>query len=310
MAFSQGSRSRLSVAAESSFGVLPTSPTFATLPVKKYSLDLDKVYVPGEDIRSDRMQAVGRHGTRSVSGSIEVDLRREDYDDLLESLFFSTFDSNDHLTVGTTPKYLRFEDAALDITKYRQFSGCVVNSATFNIAVNQAVQATFEIVGRDMATSGSSLGSPSAASTYEPFDSFTGTLMEGGVGSGDSLCIVSALQFSINNDVTPAHVILCEDNVDLAAQLEYGMATIEGTMTVYYTGTTLIDKFLNETSSVISATVNDATGTNDYTFYFPNVLYTGAKVSHDPKSRLIELPFKALRGTGGTPWSLRVTRTS
>jgi len=309
--FAQGSRSRFSVAAETGFGVLPSSPSFKTLPIRSQSLDLTKERLQGQDILSDRMGFVDRHGHRSVGGSIEVDLRRGNYDLLLESAFFNTFDTNDHITIGTTPRYLRFEDAALDITQFRQFEGCLVNSASFSIAPNQMVQTTFDIVGRDMTQAGSSLGTPSAPDNFEPFDSYNGGLLEGGVGTNDGICVVSALQFSINNDVSPSHVILCEGNTDRAAQMSFGLATVEGTMTVFYEDATYINKFLNEEESMLSVTVDDPTGANGYTFFMPRIKYNGASVPvANPKDRFIELPFVALKGTGSNPFSLRLTRTT
>jgi hypothetical protein len=311
MPFSQGSRSRLSVAAETGFGVLPTSPTFRDIPFKTHSLDLTKERLQGADIRADRMQTVDRHGHRSVGGSIEVDLRRGDYDLLLESAFFNTFTTNNHLTVGTTPRYLRIEDAALDISQFRQYSGCLVNSASFSIAPNQMVQTTFDIVGRNMVQASSTAGAPSAPLGFEPFDSYNGLLLEGGVGTNDDLCVVSALNFSITNDITPAHVILCEDNRDQAAQMSFGMATVEGSMTVFYEDASLINKFLNETTTSLSVTVDDPTQSNGYTFFFPRIKYNGATVPvANPKDRFIEIPFVALKGTGGNAFNLRLTRTT
>ena len=312
MAFAQGSRSRLTVAAEASFGVLPTTPSFAVLPKRSHSLTLTKERVQGEDIRFDRMQDIDRHGNRSVTGSIEVDLRRGDYDLLLESAFFNTFDTNDHMTIGTTPRFIALEDAALDIGQYRQFSGCLVNSASFNIAPNQMVQTTFDIIGRNMVQDDSSIsGSPTTQTGYEPFDSYNGTLLEGGVGTADGLCVVSALQFSVNNDVSPAHVILCEANRDVAAQMQFGMATVEGSITAYYEDDALINKFLDEEETSLSVTVDDPTGANGYTFFFPRIKYNGADVPlANMQSRFIELPFVALRGGSSNPFSLRLTRSS
>jgi hypothetical protein len=310
MPFAQGARSRLSVAAEAGFGALPTSPSFATLPYRSHSLDLTKERVTGSDILSDRMQSVDRHGNRAVGGGVEVDLRRGDYDLLLESAFFNTFDTNDHLTVGTTPRFLRFEDAALDITQFRQFSGCLVNTATFSIAPNQMVQATFDIVGRNMIQTTATQGAPATPGVFEPFDSFNGALLEGGIGTADGICIVSALTFSIANDVSPAHVILCEANKDQAAQMQFGMATVEGTMTVYYEDAALINKFLNETETSLSVTVDDPTGANGYTFYMPRIKYNGAPVPvANMQSRFIELPFVALK-SASAGYNLRLTRTS
>jgi len=307
--FAQGSRTRLAIGTQANFtAALPSST--AILPIRSHSLNLTKQRVQGADILSDRMQIVDRHGTRTVAGSIEVDMRRGDYDRLLESAFFSTFDTNDVINIGTSPQFFALEDGALDITQFRQFSGCVVNTATFNIAPNQMVQTTFDIVGRNMTQAATPLdASPDAPQGHEPFDSFNGSMSEGGIGTNDTICIVSALQFSIANDVTPAHVILCEGNTDKAAQIEYGMATIEGTVTVYYEDADLINKFLNETETVLSVTVDDPTGANGYTFYMPRVKYNGANVPlANPKSRMIELPFVALKSDAGV--LLRLTRTS
>jgi hypothetical protein len=309
--FAQGANSSLRVASETSFGVLPGTPSFTILPYRTHSLDLTKERVQGNDILGDRMAFVDRHGNRSVTGSVEVDLRRGAYDTLLESAFFNTFNVSDHLTIGTTPQYLAFEDAAVDIDQFRQFSGCLVNSASFSIAPNQMVQATFDIIGKDMTQAGTSLdATPTAASTFEPFDSFSGELLEGGIGTANGLCIVSALNFSITNDVTPAHVILCAGNRDTAAAMQYGMAAVEGTMTVYYEDETLINKFLNETESELSVTVDDPSGTNGYTFYMPRIKLNGAAVPvANMQSRMVEIPFVALKDSS-EGYSLRLTRTA
>jgi hypothetical protein len=311
MAFAQGSNSRLAIAAESSFGVLPSSPSFATLPIRSHSISLTKERVTGADIIGDREQLVDRHGNRTATGSIEVDLRRGDYDLLLESTFFNTFDSNDDIVIGRAPQFFSLEDAALDVSQFRQFSGCLVNTATFNIAPNQMIQATFDIVGRNMVQAQSALGaSPSVPTGFEPFDSYNGVLLEGGIGTGDTLCNISALQFSIANDVAPLHVIMCEGNRDTAAAMQFGMATVEGTLTAYYEDETLIDKFLDEEETSLSVTVDDPTGANGYTFYFPRVKYNGASVPvSNPQARLVELPFVALKSLSDG-FSLRLTRTT
>ena len=310
MPFGQGARSRLSAAPETNFGVLPTSPSFTTVPFKTHSLDLTKERLQGQDIRGDRMPNVDRHGNRTAGGSIEVDLRRGVYDTFLESALFNAFDTNDELIVGTTPRFMTLEDAALDIAQYRQFSGMAVNTATFSIAPNQMVQTTFEMVGKNMEQAQSTLGAPSAAGSFEPFDSYNGALFEGGTATGDAICIVSALQFSITNSLAPSFVVLCEGNRDTAAQLEFGEAIVEGTMTVYYEDASFIDKFLDETETELAITVDDPTQANGYTFYMPRVKYNGAAVPvANPQSRFIELPFIALFDAGEAT-NLKITRTS
>jgi hypothetical protein len=304
MAFAQGSRSSLSYIAETSFGTTPSTPTFAYLPFNTHSIDLTKDRVEGNEIQSDRMTRVDRHGNKQAGGSIETDLRKADFDELFESAFFSTF-STDVLKVGTTPKYFTMEDEAADISQYRLFTGMAVSNMSVSIAPNQMVTGSFDMVGKTMTQSGSTGstgGTPTAASTNQPFDSYSGTISDG----GSAISIVTSIDFSLANSLAPTFVV----GSDAAQSLEYGRAVVEGTMTVYYEDETLINKFLNETESSIEVSVDDPTGSNSYTFLFPRVKYNGASVPvQNPQSRLITMPFVALYdATEDT--NIKLTRTS
>ncbi len=296
MPFSQGSRSSLAYIAESSFGVTPTSPTLALIPIKTHSLNLTKERLEGNDIQADRMPRVDRHGNRSAAGSIEVDLREGDYDEFLESAMFGAFNTAGALKVGTTPKFLTIEDAAEDISQFRLFKGMAVNSASFNIAPNQMVTTTFDMVGKDMtqAASTASASTKTAITGNAPFDSYNGSIFEGGVGSGDLLGVVSSIEFSITNSLAPTFVV----GDDATPQLEFGRAIVEGSLTVYYESAALINKFLNETPSELQVSVASPGGTDAYTFYFPNVKYNGADTPlANPQSRFITMPFVSLFDT-------------
>ena len=304
MAFAQGSRSSLAYIAETAFGTTPASPTFAYLPFNTHSIDLSKDRVEGNEIQSDRMTRVDRHGNKQAGGSVEVDLRKGDFDEFIESAFFSSF-STDVVKVGTTPKYFTIEDAAEDISQYRTFTGMAVSGMSVSIAPNQMVSTTFDMVGKDMtqaATTASTGGTPTAASSNQPFDSYSGTISDG----GSAVSIVTSIDFSIQNSLAPTFVV----GSDAAQSLEYGRAVVEGTMTVYYEDATLINKFLNETESTIEVSVDDPTGANSYTFLFPRVKYNGASVPvQNPQSRLITMPFVGLYdATEDT--NIKLTRTS
>lgn len=290
--FSQGSRSELRFIAESTFGVTPTTPTLARLPIKTHSLSLTKERLEGQDIQADRMPRVDRHGNRNAAGSIEVDLRKGDYDTFLESAMFSTFTTN-IMKIGTTPKYMTIEDAALDISQYRLFTGMAVSTASFSIAPNQMVNTTFEMVGKNMTQSGAtaSSGTPTAITGNAPFDSYNGSIFEGGVLEANALGTVTSIEFSITNSLAPTFVV----GADTTPQLEYGRAVIEGTMSVYYEDNSLINKFLNEVETELQVSVASPGGADEYTFYFPRVKYNGANVPlANPQSRIIELPFVSL----------------
>jgi hypothetical protein len=238
------------------------------------------------------MPRVDRHGNRTAAGDIVADLRKGDYDAFLESAFFNTFSTN-VLKVGTTPKFFSIEDAATDITQFRLFTGMSVSSLAVSIRPNQMVTGTFSMIGKNMSISGTSVdGTKTASSGNQPFDAYSGALKiadAGGVLA--TAAIVTGIDFSINNALAPTFVV----GSSTTPQLEYGMATVEGTITAYFEDAALINRFLNETETALEVSVDDPTGSSDYTFFFPRVKINGADVPVDnPTSRIITLPFVAL----------------
>jgi len=291
MAFAQGSRSRLAFIPEVTFGVTPATPTLVALPIKTHTLTLSKDRLQGEDILGDRMTRVDRHGNRQAAGSLEVDLRAGTFDAFLESAMFGAFDT-DVLKVGTAPRFLTLEDASLDIGQFRIFRGMGVSSASFSVAPNQMVQTTFEMVGKGATQATATIASTlTPAANVAPFDSYNGEVYEGGTTSGDVIGIVSSLNFSIQNSLSPTFVVGSAET----PQLESGRAVVEGEMLVYYEDATLINKFLNETESSIRVILDAPGGGSAYTFDFPRVKYNGADVPlANPQSRMVTLPFTAL----------------
>lgn len=301
MAFAQGSRSSLSYIVESTFGTTPAGD-FTNLPFSTHSLNLTKDRVAGNDIQSDRMPRVDRHGNRQVAGDIAVDLRDADYDAFLESAMLNTWATN-VLKVGTTPKFFSVEDYAADIDQARLFMGLSVSTMGISLAPNQMVTTTFGMVGKDMTISGTEK-TQVAASGAAPFDAYSGDIAIGNVGGAASVAIVTSLDFTLTNSFAPTFVI----GDASAPSLEYGRAEVEGTLTAYFEDASLINRFLNETETEIEVSVDDPTGANSYTFTFPRVKINSADVGVDgPTSRMISLSFVALYdATEGT--NLKITR--
>ena len=294
MPFSQGSRSSLSFITELTFGTTPAGD-FKNLPFSTHSLNLTKDRVAGNDIQADRMPRVDRHGNRQVAGDIVVDLRDGDYDVFLESAMLGTWDTTpvagpDVLKVGVTPKFFSIEDYAADIDQARLFTGMAVSTMGISLAPNQMVTTTFGMIGKDMTISAVQK-TQTAASGAAPFDSYSGDVSIGNVGSSSAVGIVTGIDFTLTNSFAPTFVI----GDDSAPSLEYGRAEVEGTFTAYFEDTALINRFLNETETELEVSVNDPTGLNAYTFLFPRVKINSADVGVDgPTSRIINLSFVAL----------------
>jgi len=295
MAFAQGSRSGLSIQAETVYGVAPAIPTLIQLPYASHTLNLTKDRVQGNDIQPDRMPRVDRHGNRKVSGDIVVDLRKADYDALIESAFMGTFSTNT-LKIGSTLKSFHMEDAALDVNQFRLFSGLAVNSLAVSIKPNQMVTGTFGMVGKDMTLSGTSFDAlKTASSTNQPFDAYSGTMKIANAGATlTSVATITGIDFTITNSLNATFVV----GANSTGQLEYGQAVVEGTITAYFEDATLINRFISEVETGIEVAVNDPTAASAYTWLFPRVKINGADVPVSGQgARVISLPFVALYDT-------------
>lgn len=286
MAFAQGSRSYLAYITEVTFGTTPGSPQLTRLPINTHSLGLNKSVIESGEIRPDRQVAVSRHGNRNAVGDILVEFRAGDYDPLLESALFGAFSSGT-LKLGVTPKYFTMEDGMTDVPAYRTFKGLAVNTFRLQVRPNAIVQATFGMVGRDAppATASPLDATLTEPSANIPFDSFSGTITEGGV----AIASVTGLDLTVENSLAPTMVI----GTPLAPQLEYGRGRVTGEITVYVENITLYNKFVNETSSTLVFSLTDGTAT--YTFTLPKIKYNGADVPlANEQSRIITMPIQAL----------------
>ena len=293
----RGSNLELLYAVEESWAELPATPTVYKLRATSFNVNLSKDTFTSNELRSDRQVAELRTGMKSISGDIETELIYGAFDDLIESAMFNTWASDGTITIGTTQRSLTIQRGFPEISAYSAFSGCVVNQWSVSIRPNAVVTSTFSIIGKDMGNSQVLTGGTDK-STYAPFDSFTGTLKEGGT----TIAIVTGLDFTLNNNISPLQVLMQDTAVGLAE----GRADITGTLTAYFTDVSLLNKFVNETISSIEVTLTDPDG-NSLTFYFPRIKYTGGDISvNDEGPVTISLPFTALKDDTYT--SLQITK--
>ena len=295
MAFSQGSRTRLSYIEEVTFGVTPTG-NFQEIPFETHSLNLTKERVEGNDIVSDRMTRIDRHGNKQTAGDVTASLRNGNFDTWLESLMFSTWDTSpvtapDELKVGTTLKTFTIEDYAADIDQARLFTGMGVSSASFSIAPNQLVNVNWSFVGSDSSISATEK-TTTAITDEQPFDAYSGAVTIGNTGAGlSAITSITQIDFTVNNQLAPTFVV----GSDATPQLEYGRALVEGTMTAYFEDATFYNRFVDETETALQVTVNDPTASNEYGFFFPKIKVNGADIPvQNEQSRLITIPFVSL----------------
>jgi hypothetical protein len=292
-----GANSQLLRIAEVTWGTTPTTPTGIFTRYTGLSLNPVKDVFESKEIRNDRQTSDLRHGILMGVGDIDVEHSNAAYDDLLESAMFSAWSTND-LLIGSTRKSFTMEVGHTGVAQYISFTGCVVDKMQISFKPGEIVTGKFSIKAQDAARAGTTLFSAtSAAATGLPYDTFTGTITEG----GSPIATVTALDFTLDNQLEEAKVIGSSSLYDLQPK----RAKITGTLTAFFTDGSLLDKFLAETAS--SLVVSAAAGTKSLTFDFSNIKYTGGKVDVNTEGLLaIDLPFVALYHATDT--ALKITR--
>jgi len=295
MTIATGARHDMGYILESAFGTTPSSPAFKAIRHTGTTLGLSKDAIESEELREDRQIAHYRHGNKSVSGDINFELSYGSFDDLIEAVMCGTWTSDgdpETIVTGTTSRSFTIERHHEDINKYIRSTGCSFNSMSLSIAPNSMVTGSFSVLGKDLTTAGTAIANASypAATTTDPFDSFTGAITEG----GSSIAVVTALELNIENGMESQYVV--GDATTLQPPL--AKSTVTGSITAYFENTALIDKFINETSSAITFTLTDAAG-NDYIFNLPNVKYnSGNPEVGGPGAITVTLDFIALFNSG------------
>lgn len=191
------------------------------------------------------------------------------------------------LVVGTTLKSFTVEKAHEDITQYLHFTGMAVSSLRLSIAPNAMVTGTFGIIGKGLTVDDTELDSePTEAPTGSPFDSFTGSLEEG----GSPIAIVTAVELNLDNGLEAKFVLMQSD----ASFLLDKRSNLTGTLSVYFEDETMLEKFLDETESSLELTLTDLDG-NSYRFIIPRLKYGGADLPVSGEGEIIQsMPFQAL----------------
>jgi len=282
----KGSSVSLLYAKEDSWAVLPSSPTVYNVRATGFSVNLSKDTFTSNELRSDRQLAELRTGMKSISGNIDVELIYGAFDDFIESAMFNTWSSAGDIQIGLDKKSFTLQRGFDNISVHNVFSGCVVNQWSVSIRPNAVVTSTFSVIGKDMGNTEVLTGGTNP-SDYAPFDSFTGTIQEGGTSIGT----ITGLDFTLNNNINTLNVLM----QDTAAGLAEGRGNVTGTLTAYFANSDLLNKFIDETESSIEITLTDA-ASNSLTFYFPRIKYTGGDVSVTDEGPItISLPFTALK---------------
>ena len=301
MTFAAGSSHGLRYVAETTKGTTPSTPTMTKLRHEGCSLGVTKDNFQSNEIRDDRQISGLTHGVVSPGGSIDFELSYGEYDTLLEMAAFGEWDAN-VLKAGTTVKSATFERAFADIVKYAAFSGCMVDTFSLSVPSNNKVTGSFSLQGMGAnAISGTPLDAdPVASQTNTPFNTFDGTIKEGGA----TIAYVTSLDLSLANSLDPATVVGNDSIVDITP----GRSNLTGTVSAFFESEDMLNKFLDETESSLEFTLGDGS-TKSYTFLIPCIKYTsGGDINVSGEGRIsLSMGFQALYDSSEDT-NLKITR--
>ena len=288
MALATGAQAEIAYIEEVTYGVTPATPELIALPVTAITPEVTKEGFQSGDLRSDRQIADFRHGGKATTLALPFELKHGEFDPLLESALFGTWATN-VLKAGTTRKSFTMEVAYTDISQFHVFNGLIANSFALSVTTDATVTGTFNMVGLDM-TPGvatiDNLGGYTPVGAKRSFDSFSGTIQEG----GGAIAIVTAIELNLENGLTPAKIIGQDTPVDYFD----GRCNVTGTLSAFFENATLLNKFLNETPSSLQFVLTDPDA-NTLTFDIPRIIYTGGSAPVSGEAGItLAMPFQAI----------------
>lgn len=296
-----GSRHSLYMIPEVTYGVTPATPAMLKVRHNSCTLGIDKDTLMSEELRSDRQIADFRMGQNKLGGNIVADCSTDaQFTALMEGALCGTWTTN-VLKAGILRKsftMLRaFEDLGIAGTdkQFQAIKGCEISGMEIKVVTSKIATATFDVLGQTqafgltavaVAGAGATLGN---ASTNSPMDAFTGAITEG----GSAIAVVTEISLKLDNNMDRRFVIGSKDTI----RPQQGRSVVTGSITAYFESSVMLDKFLSESASSLSFTLQ--AGSSSLLFNIPNIKYTGGKpdVSNEG-SITLTMPFQAVYDSG------------
>tara|TARA_R110000823_G_scaffold203197_2_gene334056 strand:+ start:2379 stop:3308 length:930 start_codon:yes stop_codon:yes gene_type:complete len=308
MAIANGAQQALYYKAETAYGVQPDAAdpyTWTPFPFTGTSLALTKDAIESEKLRGDRQIEDFRHGNKSIGGDITSELEYGAFDDILSAVMCNDWAGN-VLKTGTTRKSFLVERRFLDLAtpEYHRYSGCEFNSLALSVSPNAMVTATWTVVGKDLALATTAITN----SQYNPdvgevpFDSFTGSITEGGT----SIATVTSIELTIENGLEPLFAV----GSTTTNRPSIGKSRVTGSLTTYFENKSLYEKFINETESEIVLVLKDIDN-NQYTIDLPNIKYNSGQPDVSGEGPItVAMDFVALYKGGSDVSNIVITRVT
>lgn len=272
--FANASEVEIGVVAEASWGVTPSPAAFVPTRFTGESLEISRNNAVSNEIRADRNVADLIQVGGGAAGGVNFELSYSTFDDLLESLMFSTWSGSpaNELVNGVTMKSFQLQKkivATPDV--YMLFKGMVVDTMELNVAAEQIVTGSFGFVGKNGTVSEAATGTTGSATTKEVMNASSHLSLSALAIS--PLPTVLSIRLRVSNGLRAQKQV---GSVD-AAGIGNGRFTVSGSFEAYFENKSIADMFLAGNSGGLTFTVGGTTA-EKYTFNIPTI-----KLSGNPK---------------------------
>lgn len=203
------------------------------------------------------------------------------------------------LVNGLQQRSFTIEQQMPDVDVSELFTGVRIGGGNFNLQPNAMATVGFDLQGQNgqVLTGAASpyFVAPTAQTTTGVLAGVSGAIRLAGVEQA----VVTALQFSINNNLSSQPVV----GATQVPEIFYGRSVVTGTVSAFLQDQSLLNVFLNETEVDLVAVLEAAgTAPKDFlAFSFQRVKLNGVQKSVGPDGGVIAtFPFQALLKTGGS----------
>lgn len=285
-------------------GTTPATPAFIRIPKTPGELTLTRDALSSNQVRNNRKTLFSGRGSESSSGTLNTEFAYADFDYLLQSLMFNSWD-DDVLVIGTAHKPFTIERKQSDINTLRRYPGCLVNTLALTATPNAIVTADFGIMGASVlydatAITGATYTEPA---NNDPFDStgenatLTATILVNGVASN----AVTSVSLNMDNGISQSHVY---GQRGVAASGSTNAATT-GSITFLYQDEDLSQMFYDNADISLEFTLSGAAGA--YTFLLPRIKFTSEALAEADAFQALTFNYTAF-ATKDTGILLQITR--
>jgi len=268
------SQTELSIAAETTWGELPSPAAFQAIRITGESLKITNESVVSEEIRPDRNVPDTILVGGQASGGINGELSYGTFDQLFESVLFSAFTGSPAVTLinGVAQKSFHIQKKQEGnglAAVYELYKGMVADSVTLNIAAKEKMTLSVSFVGKGGEIKTTETGTITDADSSEIFDGANAFALTKAWTS--PLPKLMSMSITINNGLAGRSVAGSRD----LARVSAGRCSVTGSADFYFETKAMMDLFLAGTGGELEVTLGKDTG-EKYTISMPNVKITDA----------------------------------